>query len=169
MDSDRINRRITMVANVGVLVGLIVLILEVNQNTEMMRAQMLDSQVQGEAARRNASYANDIHQILAKLEDEGQYPITKQAVQHLSTVERRKLRSWYASRLISYGNSFYQCQEGFLDDETCNGRNLYPGFIEELNAVGYDMRNMRASFIAEVRRIAQENNLPVIGEDGRWE
>ena len=169
MDTDRISRGITMVSNVGVLVGLFVLIIEVKQNTEIMRAQMLDSQVQGEAARRAATYANDIHRVLAKLEDESGYPPNKQSVQRLSTYEQRILRSWYASRLIAFGNSFYQCQEGFLDDETCNGRNLYPGFIEELDAVGYDMRNMRASFIAEVRRIAHENNLPVIGEDGRWE
>ncbi len=157
-----------MVANVGVLIGLIVLIYEVRQNTEMMQVQMLDSQVQNEAARRNAVYANDIYRVLSKLEDEGHWPLTYQSVKHLSTFERRIIRSFYASRLLIFGNSFYQCQRGYLNEETCQGRNLYPEFIKELNIIGYDMRNMRTSFIAEVRRIAQENDMPVIGEDGRW-
>lgn len=39
MNSDRLNRWFTLGANVGVLVGIILLVAELNQNREMMRAQ----------------------------------------------------------------------------------------------------------------------------------
>jgi hypothetical protein len=39
MDSDRLNRWLTLGANVGVLVGIILLVFELSQNREMMRAQ----------------------------------------------------------------------------------------------------------------------------------
>jgi hypothetical protein len=40
MDLNKTNRWLTLIANIGVLVGLIVLIFELSQNTGMMRAQM---------------------------------------------------------------------------------------------------------------------------------
>ena len=39
MDSDRINRWLTLGANLGVLVGIILLVIELNQNRDLMRAQ----------------------------------------------------------------------------------------------------------------------------------
>ena len=39
MDSDRLTRWLTVGANVGVLIGIILLIVELNQNRDMMRAQ----------------------------------------------------------------------------------------------------------------------------------
>ena len=39
MDKDRLNRWLTLGANLGVLVGIILLIFELDQNREMMRAQ----------------------------------------------------------------------------------------------------------------------------------
>jgi hypothetical protein len=42
MDSDRINRWLTLGANVGVLVGIILLVLELNQNSVLMRAQIFN-------------------------------------------------------------------------------------------------------------------------------
>ena len=39
MDTDRLNRWLTLGANVGVLVGLLLLVVELNQNHEMMRSQ----------------------------------------------------------------------------------------------------------------------------------
>ena len=40
MDSDRLTRWLTLGANFGVLVGLLLLIVELNQNRDMMRAQI---------------------------------------------------------------------------------------------------------------------------------
>lgn len=39
MDSDRLNRRLTLGANIGVLLGIVLLIIELDQSHDMMRAQ----------------------------------------------------------------------------------------------------------------------------------
>lgn len=39
MDTDRLNRWLTLGANIGVLIGIVLLIFEINQNRDMMRAQ----------------------------------------------------------------------------------------------------------------------------------
>lgn len=40
MDSDRVNRWLTLAANIGVMVGIVLLIIELDQNRDMMRAQI---------------------------------------------------------------------------------------------------------------------------------
>jgi len=40
VDSDRLTRWLTLGANLGVLVGIVLLIVEINQNRDMMRAQI---------------------------------------------------------------------------------------------------------------------------------
>ncbi len=40
MDSDKINRWLTLGANIGVLIGIALLVYELNQNRQMMRAQV---------------------------------------------------------------------------------------------------------------------------------
>ena len=39
MDSDRLNRWLTLSANIGVLIGIVLLVVELDQNRDMMRAQ----------------------------------------------------------------------------------------------------------------------------------
>jgi hypothetical protein len=40
MDSDRVNKWLTLAANTGVLVGIVLILIELNQNSELMRAQL---------------------------------------------------------------------------------------------------------------------------------
>ena len=40
LDSDHLNRWLTLAANMGVLIGIVLLLVELNQNREMMRAQI---------------------------------------------------------------------------------------------------------------------------------
>ena len=42
MDSDRLNRWLTLGANLGVLVGIVLLLLELDQNRKLMRAKTRD-------------------------------------------------------------------------------------------------------------------------------
>jgi hypothetical protein len=42
MDFDRLNRWLTLVANVGILLGLILVILEINQNSQIARASLIN-------------------------------------------------------------------------------------------------------------------------------
>ena len=40
MDADRLNRWLTLGANLGVLIGIALILVELNQNADLMRAQM---------------------------------------------------------------------------------------------------------------------------------
>ncbi|NIP23581.1 MAG: hypothetical protein GWN81_05995, partial [Phycisphaerae bacterium] len=67
MNSDQLNRWLTLGANIGVVVGIALLILEINQNTEMMRAQMTQARSENLLGR----YKDEIHsdywaEIIAK-------------------------------------------------------------------------------------------------------
>jgi len=43
VDSDRINRWLTLIANIGVLIGIFLLIVEIDQNNGLMQAQIEQS------------------------------------------------------------------------------------------------------------------------------
>jgi hypothetical protein len=43
MNADSVNKWLTLSANIGVVIGLVLLIVEIGQNTEMMRAQINQS------------------------------------------------------------------------------------------------------------------------------
>ena len=45
MEPDRLNRWLTFGANVGVLIGIILILIELNQNSDLMRAQMTQARV----------------------------------------------------------------------------------------------------------------------------
>lgn len=47
MDSDRLARWLTLIANIGVLIGIILLIVELDQNRDMMRSQTRNDISQG--------------------------------------------------------------------------------------------------------------------------
>ena len=40
MDADNLNKWLTLVANIGVVIGLVLLIYEIRQNSELVRAQI---------------------------------------------------------------------------------------------------------------------------------
>ena len=103
-------------------------------------------------------------------EDEGHWPVTEENVQELSTFEREVLSQRVAVIMLTTGNSYYQCQQGFLDEETCQAilSVIGPGTILTMKAVGRDMRQNRASFIKEIRRISREAGIAQIDEDGTW-
>ena len=43
MNADNVNKWLTLSANIGVVIGLVLLVIEIGQNTEMMRAQINQS------------------------------------------------------------------------------------------------------------------------------
>ena len=68
MDADSVNKWLTLSANIGVVIGLILLIVEIGQNTEMMRAQINQSRTDTALAEQHATYNSDhMPALLAKI------------------------------------------------------------------------------------------------------
>ena len=67
MDTDRLNRWLTLGANVAVLTGIFFLVVEISQNTEMMRAQINQSRSEASMSEAQSMYnSQHLPEILVK-------------------------------------------------------------------------------------------------------
>jgi hypothetical protein len=126
MNTDKWNTRISVIANIGVVIGLFLLILEIRQNTEMMRAQMHNDSMSIRVQRR-FDYANswEIAGIYGKLTagmGEAFLEPTAEAIALLSEEEPYRFRSDTIGMRDHLADLFYQCRRGYLDDEFCDYR-----------------------------------------------
>lgn len=149
MDSDRLNRWLTLGANLAVLVGIALLVVELRQNQDIVRAQTRNEITQGELALLLSTAENSELADIVVRANNGE---------ELSEVEylRYILRSESTFRL--WQNVHYQGRNGNYDAveynkhlETvgmvlgenpglvaywCNTRNVYPTeFVDRINAL----------------------------------
>ncbi len=68
MNEEKLNAWLSLGANVGVVIGLMLLIVEIGQNTEMMRAQINQSRTDTALSEQQAVYTSDhVPALLAKI------------------------------------------------------------------------------------------------------
>lgn len=117
MHADRLSRWLTLGANIGVVVGLAVLIFEVKQNQELTRAQIhqdrTDAWVSNTFARADSEF---LAPMMVKLFDAG-FPANMSAMEGLTPLERRRFNTVMVAFKGDYANMFYQYQQGYLDEE----------------------------------------------------
>ena len=175
MDFDKTNRWLTLVANFGVLIGLVVLIVELGQNTEIMRAQMHNDAMSIRVSNRYAeANSGEIARINAKLNEASGKTILgldEAPLDILTEEERVRLRSRLIGARDDLGNLFYQCQEGFLDQEFCQYRlrSQISAFLPQWRVLKVGIFAQRPSFLAEIQRIAEEDGVPSPNDDGMWD
>jgi len=121
LDSDRINRWLTLGANLGVLVGIILLVVELDQNRDMMRSQIRYEVFQDEAIY-NLTVATD-RELVEVIHRAGQG-------EQLDGADR--LQNFI--RLLAYfriqENIHYQFRQGLFDwDEYESIKKARQGFV----------------------------------------
>ncbi len=164
MNADNVNRWLILGANIGVLVGLALLIVELDQNSDLVRAQIHQS--------RSDNYESfmvglaDTEHLLPTLAN---FPTAGGAahilaLQELDPIERARLRLYWDGRIAGYDNLHYQYKQGFLDDDFYNIRVLgtvkfYFPLWEELGLVRLGAENPRVtkSFAAEIERVLADH------------
>ena len=108
MNSDRINRWLTLGANVGVLVGIILLIVELDQNREMMRAQTRNE------------IAAEIIDLLTDITNNEQYASVHRralAGEELTADEEYQFRVRTIALFRYFENVHYQYRLGLYDED----------------------------------------------------
>lgn len=108
MGSDRLNRWLTLGANVGVVIGIILLIVELNQNREMMRAEIRNEVARG------------LVDVLAQASNNPELAdIFVRANQGLEISESESvILGWFHESNFRYWeNSHYQYRAGLYDEE----------------------------------------------------
>jgi hypothetical protein len=159
VDTDGLNRWLTLVANIGVLIGLIILIVEIGQNTDMMRAQMTQSRADQLANR----YDNGVHSafwpaIRAKRDS---FSTAAEWIESLSPEEYYRVYYSFLREYNDIRNQFFQYQEGYLPQriwETSSRGQI--GRMLELAPILSRGCNADLELQAELNRIAAEEGLP---------
>lgn len=170
MDTEKLSQWLTVITNIGVIAGIFLLVYEINQNAELMRAEM--HAIRAEAkTERQMFLSNDgvISTISAKLFAAG-FPRDPNAFQTLTPEERFRMGVFMEGFKEAVSNWHYQCQQGLLDQELCEA--AYPfqarSLLVQSRAMGVGLTNLRRSFVADLIRLAQESGLPAPNEDGTW-
>ena len=159
MSADQINKWLTLSANVGVVIGLILLIVELKQNSELVRAQIhqarSDNYVAVVVEMADSEYLLPAWEKI--LDAEGS--INPSALETLDSVDRARIRRYAQARMGGYDNMFYQFKHGYIDEEFYHSRiessikRMTP-LWEELGLSG----SMTPGFSAEVKRIKSDGS-----------
>lgn len=107
MLADNLNRWLTLGANFGVVVGLIVLIYEVNQNTAMMEAQINQQRTDTAMSEQQSQYNSDYLPAIV-LKAGRAAPLTEE--------EHYRFSLWMRAFNRNMDNQLWQYNHGFLGE-----------------------------------------------------
>lgn len=108
MDLDKTNRWLTLIANIGVVIGLFALIFELrhsSQVAEVAAYQTRIAEIQGMSL--ELALSSELSIVLEKYESKG--------IDALTPEERRRVGAWYQVILRQMQGQYYQYQNGFLE------------------------------------------------------
>lgn len=160
MTADSANRWLTLAANIGVLVGIVLLAFELDQNADLLKAQIHQSRSDNfESFYVAVADTEYLLPVLEKFEAAGG-PDDLSSLQELTPTERARLRRYWDGRIGGYDNLHLQYRQGFLDEDFYSIRVVGPiqsylPLWQELGLVRLGAENPRVtkSFAAELERI----------------
>ena len=114
MDSDRLNRWMTLAANFGVLVGIFLLLAELRQNTESAELQAAQSYVA-------LSHELDFRIV----DDPSLIALFLTPPAERTTADLRRLERWYFGSLRTWENGFFLHSRGVLDNDLWSGQEAF--------------------------------------------
>ena len=126
MDANKLNSWLSLLANFGVILGIVLLVYEIRQNTDMMRAQINQSRAEAAMSEQQATYNSDhIPALGAKIE----------RGDPLSTEDRIRYEAYLRAFNRNMDNQLWQYNQGLL------GENIPRSMRTAVRRVigGYDM------------------------------
>ena len=114
MDSDRLNRWMTLGANPGVLVGVFLLIIELRQNTNSTELQAAQSYVA-------LSHELDFRIV----DDPSLIALFLTPPDRRTPEESYRLDRWHFGSLRTWENGFFLHSRGILDDDLWSGQEAF--------------------------------------------
>lgn len=158
--TDKLNSWLTLGANIGVLVGLLLLVIELNQNSDVVRAQI--HQARSDNFESFSVELANSELLLPALEKfraaGGARDLT--SLQQLTPEELQRVRYYHRGRIMGYDNLYFQYKSGFVEEDFYNVRvvntvrALAPLWTElGLIRLGSENPFVTTSFAAEIERI----------------
>ena len=107
MKSKKVNSWLSLGANLGVVLGLVLLIIEIGQNTEMMRAQINQMRADSAVSHQHSIYNSDyIPSIIDKVRSE----------EELSVQDVIRYRTYFRAFNRAQDNNLWQYNQGYLGE-----------------------------------------------------
>jgi hypothetical protein len=143
VDTKVLNDRLTLIGNFGVLIGLAILIIEVNQANSLAETQAVALRLdQMQHAKLAFSESDYLPQIEMKYLAEG--------MQSLSALEIVRLGYWEESVMLRMQSHYYHYLQGYLDRETGEQVLHSAGSrLERWKALGVEINNKRFKRLVE--------------------
>ena len=172
MNSGGLSRWLTLGANVGVVIGLVLLLFEIRQNSDLMRAQIAMDRT-NISMQTFSDWANggEIARIEAKLFEENDgFPWVVGWREQLTTEERRRYFYRMRVRFFELRNDWYQCMQGLVDQDICQRQisDRIGSNIHRFYELGISAAREQDSFIRELQKHALDLGLPPMSDDGTW-
>ncbi len=171
MKADSVNRWLTLGANIGVLAGIILILIELDQNADLMRAQMIQSRTDNISAKYDAQIHSDYWpEIWAKrnLADSD-----AEWIESLTPSEFVRVQYYYYREFDELRNQFFQYQQGYLPEQFWD-----TAIRVQIGRMVSLMAAMRHTWSDETRleefrlaviQIATEDGLATPNAEGVWE
>jgi hypothetical protein len=150
LNSDRLNRWITLGANIGVLIGIMLLVVELTQNHEMMRAQIRND-ISQQLSNRLSMLASN--QQLANLK------LRAESGEELTAEEEHRFFLIFVAIVRDWENIHYQYRQGMFDENEFNAeRNAWRFVTNENPAFRRNWcltrQNYSGEFAAEIEKLS---------------
>ena len=115
MNLDSLNRWLTLAANIGVLIGLLLLVAELNQNSDLMRAQIFNERAaQGIEQFMVIAGSRELSEIMSTL-DNGNWPEDVSSFTSLTPSQQSQYRWYLRAERFRIENLLYQQLMGILE------------------------------------------------------
>jgi hypothetical protein len=111
MTTERLNDWLTLLANVGVVIGLVVIIFEVREsNLQTTSATTMARYTEIETSNRDFALSDFLPAIYAQIEATG--------VESLDTEQLLRVRSWEMARILRMESQYVQYEAGYLPESS---------------------------------------------------
>ena len=159
-NSSKLGRWLTVGTNLSVLVGIVLLIVEINQNNELVRIQIEQARSDTYVAwQREIALGDHVAPLFAKLgAHDGEF-FSNLDFEQLDRVEMERIRAIASARFYDYETLYAQYERGFVSEEYWNDRivpavrNWAPIWAK---LFGLDELSSRRNFIDEIKSISAE-------------
>ena len=145
MQIEKLNSWLALVANFGVILGLIFLGIEISQSNRITVAATYQARISEiEASYQNSALSDYLPAIYDKIQTEG--------VESISSIELRRVRDWEDARIYRMQGQYYQYQQGFLGENSY--QDLVRGgkaFLPRWESFGIDLGALDSDFLEAIR------------------